>query len=61
MVTTKILKAQFGNFQKAVNRLNDALSYEKTEMNRDATIQRFEFCFELSWKLLKTANLALGI
>ena len=39
--------------EKALNSLKIALESEKTDLNRDATIQRFEFCVELSWKTAK--------
>lgn len=38
---------------KAVNSLQLALEQPKTEFTRDAVIQRFEYTFELSWKMLK--------
>lgn len=31
-------------------KLLEALQADPTELNQDATIQRFEFTFELSWK-----------
>ena len=37
-------------FEKAVVSLELALSHPKTDMNRDATIQRFKYAIELSWK-----------
>lgn len=46
---------------RALVKLNEALSLGgELELNRDGTIQRFEFSFELSWKLLKTVNNFLG-
>jgi nucleotidyltransferase substrate binding protein (TIGR01987 family) len=39
--------------EKALAALKIALNSEKTDLNRDATIQRFEFCVELSWKTAK--------
>lgn len=48
------LHAQTIFFAKAVNRLADALNQPKNEFIRDAAIQRFEFTFELAWKVLKT-------
>ena len=39
--------------EKALTALAEALSAPKTDLNRDASIQRFEYSFELSWKLLK--------
>ncbi len=45
--------------EKALNSLQKALEEPKDEFIRDATIQRFEYSFELSWKMLKrylTAN-----
>lgn len=47
------LHAQIIFFAKAVNRLADALNQPKNEFIRDAAIQRFEFTFELAWKVLK--------
>jgi len=41
------------NLQKANQRLKEVLELEETQLNQDATIQRFEFCFELSWKLMQ--------
>ena len=38
---------------KAVDSLRDALAQPKNQYTRDATIQRFEYTFELSWKLLR--------
>ena len=35
---------------KALVSLEIALTVEKTDISRDASIQRFEFCVELSWK-----------
>ncbi len=38
--------------EKALQNLSDALSLDKpTELERDGTIQRFEYCYELLWKL----------
>ena len=38
------------NLTKANQRLEEALKLKLTKINRDASIQRFEFTFELSWK-----------
>ena len=37
----------------AIERLDEALREPETPMNRDASIQRFEFCFELAWKAIQ--------
>ena len=41
------------DFKKSINNLEEALNLEKTTINRDATIKRFELCFDLSWKTIK--------
>ncbi|BCW93214.1 MAG: nucleotidyltransferase [Thermoanaerobaculum sp.] len=48
------LKAQTALLRRAVERLEVALSRPKDEFVRDSAIQRFEFCFELAWKVLQT-------
>ncbi len=41
-------------FAKAVTSLETVLQEEKTELVRDSAIKRFEYTFDLCWKLLKT-------
>lgn len=51
---SKKLPLEIDQLHKALTRLNEALVAEPTQLNKDATIQRFEFTFELLWKTLKT-------
>jgi nucleotidyltransferase substrate binding protein (TIGR01987 family) len=46
-------KATLQQFEQAVQRLDDVLRQDKNEYIRDSAIQRFEFTFDLSWKLIK--------
>jgi nucleotidyltransferase substrate binding protein (TIGR01987 family) len=46
-----LLKIQ--NFEKALNRLKEAVDRAKDDLDRDGVIQRFEFTIELLWKTLK--------
>ena len=39
--------------KKALDSLERAIAQPKNEFTRDAVIQRFEYSFELTWKLLK--------
>lgn len=49
------LESQIEDLKKALNRLKEGLSLPKNiTINQDATIQRFEFTFELSWKVMQT-------
>ena len=41
------------DFKKSINGLEEVLAIEKTKINRDSAIKRFELCFDLSWKLIK--------
>lgn len=47
------LHERISEYVQAVSRLEDALRQPKNEFIRDAVIQRFEFCFELAWKMLR--------
>lgn len=42
---------QVAEFDKAVNALGRALALPEDDITRDASIQRFEFCVELAWKV----------
>jgi nucleotidyltransferase substrate binding protein (TIGR01987 family) len=47
------LKRKLEESEKALYSLSEILSKDFTEIVRDATIQRFEYTFEVVWKLLK--------
>jgi nucleotidyltransferase substrate binding protein (TIGR01987 family) len=47
------MSVSLAEFEKAIKALDIALKADKTELNRDATIQRFEFTVELAWKTSK--------
>ena len=49
------------DFQKALGQMLIALKQPKDEFVRDSAIQRFEFTFELFWKLLKEYALMHGL
>jgi len=51
------MAASLDEFRKALKALGDALALPKTDITRDASIQRFEFCVELAWK---TARKIMG-
>lgn len=40
-------------FQKAVSKLDEILKIKCNDITRDSAIKRFEFSFELSWKVLQ--------
>ena len=49
------LEAQYKDLAKAFKSLREAvLLPSNIEINRDGTLQRFEFTFELCWKILQT-------
>jgi len=47
------LQQRIADFQKAVKRLEEACQQEKNDFIRDSVIHRFEFCYELAWKMLR--------
>lgn len=49
------IKSLLSDYEKAVARFNEAIhSNIESDLVMDATIQRFEFTFELSWKLMQS-------
>jgi nucleotidyltransferase substrate binding protein (TIGR01987 family) len=49
------------SFAKALHQLEKALNEPETEYTRDASIQRFEFTYELAWNALKSYLATLDI
>jgi len=54
-MSLKRIKDIYSDFENALNRLREALNEDisKGSIVVDGTIQRFEFTFELAWKLAK--------
>jgi nucleotidyltransferase substrate binding protein (TIGR01987 family) len=44
------MAVNIAEYEKALKSLGKALNEPKTDITRDASIQRFEFCVELAWK-----------
>lgn len=55
VMTVERIHLKWENYHRALGRLQTALEKDADtdDMYLDATIQRFEFCFELAWKLMK--------
>lgn len=49
------------DFLNALDRLQEALQQEPTELVIDGTLHRFEFTFELAWKLIKSYLEYMGV
>lgn len=47
--------ALYNQLTKALAKFNEALTFPDTEPLRESLIQRFEYTFELSWKLMNSA------
>jgi nucleotidyltransferase substrate binding protein (TIGR01987 family) len=47
------LNERIADFLRGAQQLERAVAQPQSEFMRDATIQRFEFCYELAWKMLK--------
>lgn len=55
LMTIEQLKLKYEDFFRALTKLHAALAKDiaADELYLDGLIQRFEFCFELSWKIMK--------
>ncbi|HOW52065.1 MAG TPA: nucleotidyltransferase substrate binding protein [bacterium] len=45
----------FSNFKRALTSLEKALALSKDDIVRDSVVKRFEYSYELAWKLLQRA------
>ena len=50
---TTYLSSKIASLEQALKTLEAALIENPSELERDGAIQRFEYCFDLSWKTLK--------
>ncbi len=55
------LKADLILLNRALKTLEEVLNMPRSNVTRDAAIQRFEYCFELSWKALQAASRISGL
>jgi len=55
------LKSQLEDLSKALQRLKEATELENNPIHQDASIQRFEFTFELAWKVLREIEKQEGL
>ena len=55
------MSTRLDSFTTAITRFSEALSAPATDLTRDASIQRFEFCFELAWKVIQERARAEGL
>lgn len=55
------LQLQLEQLSKAMATLSEALEMEPTQINKDGTIQRFEYTFKLCWKIMQSVVKSGGI
>lgn len=63
IMTNMQLESKYEDYHRAINSLRVAVQWPPDDDNMylDATIQRFEFCFELSWRLMRSVLVYEGI
>lgn len=62
-VDRDVLAQSFTHAEQALDRLEEviALQTEHEDIKRDATIQRFEICYERLWKLFRKIHMLRGV
>lgn len=48
------LESEKEKYFKTVKNLEEILKKEKNDIHRDSAIKRFELCFDVAWKLVKS-------
>ncbi len=51
----------FEDFERSIQKIQEVLKLEKTDIIRDSAIKRFEICFDLAWKSIKLHAKTKGI
>lgn len=59
-LTEQHIMSLLEDLKKVNARLKEIYQLERTQVHQDAAIKRFEFTFELSWKLMQEMNVYLG-
>ncbi len=57
----ELLELKIAQFERALATLKNGLRPEPNDLEIDGAIQRFEYCFELAWKVLKIRLEQIGI
>ena len=57
----RFMKEKFDSFCSALEKLKEALALEPVGITLDGSLQRFEFTYELAWKVLKIVLFKKGI
>ena len=58
---TAYLASKIASLAQALKTFKEALLENPSELERDGAIQRFEYCFDLSWKTLKQYLESVGL
>jgi len=53
MVMNDYFEEKLATYEQALTTFKEALLEHPSQLERDGAIQRFEYCFDLSWKTLK--------
>ena len=52
---------KLSDFSNSLNRLEEALKVDKSDISRDSAIKRFELAFDLAWKCIKEFSKDQGL
>lgn len=61
MTSSDKLKEYLSQFEKALASFNTVLQEKETEFIRDSAIKRFEFTYEIAWKVIKRISHYRGV